>query len=154
MRGLRSIRSFLREDKAAVTIEFVLMLPMFLIALAISFEFGQIFLAHQQTVDNVRQAARYLSHTDLSGSDIARALNIVRTGRVAGGAAPDFLSASHADVTITPNYKSFGPPDYSRSGNTSRIRVRVSYPLTIFTFIDNRASIPFVVVEDLRYVGV
>jgi hypothetical protein len=36
-----------------------------------------------------------------------------------------------------------------------RIAVRVEYPLTIFSFAgDGRATIPFAVVEDLRFVGV
>ena len=89
--------------------------------------------------------------------DIDRAVNIVKTGRPDGGTAPDFLAGvcSPAADCIDSNYSTFGPPDFSRSGRTIRIRVRVDFPLTMFGFIGgDRASIPFVVVEDLRYVGV
>src|SRR6185312_16209912 len=63
---LPSLRRFTKTDSGTATIEFVVAIPMFLAALAFAFEFGQIFLAHQGTVDNVRAAARYLSRVDLT----------------------------------------------------------------------------------------
>lgn len=149
-------REFLKDTRAAVTIEFVVTLPMFLAALAFAFEFGQVFLAHQSTVNNVRAAARYLSRSDLSSTDLTRAVNIVRTGMPVGGTAPDYLNTTNATVNINTAYKTFGPPDFTRSGTTARIRTEVSYPLSIFGFIDGGTlvSIPFVIVEDLRFVGV
>ena len=151
----RLLKKFIAARDGSATIEFVVTLPLFLAALAFAFEFGQIFLAHQSTVDNARMAARYLSRSDLSATDITRATNMVRTGRVTGGTAPDYLTAANATVTITPSYSTFSTPTFSRSGQTTRVKVLVNFPLTIFGFIgDTRATIPFVVVEDLRYVGV
>lgn len=147
---------FLKDTKAAVTVEFVVTLPMFLAALAFAFEFGQIFLAHQSTANNVRAATRYLSRSDLSSTDLTRAENIVRTGIPVGGTAPDYLNTANATVNINPSYRTFGPPEFSRSGQTVRIRTEVTFPLSIFGLVDGGASlsIPFVIVEDIRFVGI
>ncbi|HEX5008587.1 MAG TPA: TadE/TadG family type IV pilus assembly protein [Hyphomonadaceae bacterium] len=145
-------RKFLRNERGAATIEFVCTLPLFLAALAFAFEFGQIFLAHQSTVNNVRAASRYLSRSDLSQSDIDKAKNMVLTGRLVGGTSPDYLDLNDVDVQQT--YTTFSTPTFSRSGSTARIYVQVAFPLTIFGFLGgNQPTIPFVVVEDFRFVG-
>ena len=150
----RAPASFANDKNGTATIEFVVTVPLFLTALAFAFEFGQIFLAHQSTVNNVRSAARYLSRSDLSANDISRATNLVRTGQLVGGTAPEYLTAANATVTITPSYTTFAPPTFSRAGQTSRIVAKVNFPLTIFGFIGgNRTTIPFAVVEDLRFIG-
>lgn len=156
MTRLKRPADFIKDTQAAVTIEFVVTLPMFLAALAFAFEFGQIFLAHQSTVNNVRSAARYLARSDQSATDLTRVENIVRTGLPVGGTAPDYLNASNATVNIDTAYSTFGPPTFTRSGSTTRIRTAVSYPLSIFGFTGGGSlvSIPFVVVEDFRFVGV
>jgi Flp pilus assembly protein TadG len=147
---------FAKDREASATIEFVVTLPMFLAALAFAFEFGQIFLAHQSTVNNVRSAARYLSRSSMGAEDISIAENIVRTGRASGGTQASYLTTANATVAIDDNYATFGPPEFSRNGQTIRIVVQVNYPLSIFGFIEggNRPSLPFAVVEDLRLIGV
>jgi Flp pilus assembly protein TadG len=151
---LKLPKAFARREDGTSTIEFVVTVPLFLAALAFAFEFGQIFLAHQSTVNNVRSAGRYLSRSDLSANDIDLATNLIRTGQLVGGVSPEYLTALNATVTITPSYTTFAPPTFSRNGQTSRIVTRVDFPLTIFGFIGgNRTTIPFVVVEDFRFVG-
>ena len=147
---------FIKDRTGSSTIEFVVTMPLFLAALAFSFEFGQIFLAHQSTVNNVRAAARYLSRSDLSAADMAAAENIVRTGRFAGGTPAEYLTTANATVSIDDEYTTFSDDDFSRNGKTLRIVTRVDFPLTIFGFIGGAgpASIPFVVVEDMRFVGI
>lgn len=149
---MRKRRHFARDERGSITIEFVVMLPLFLAALAFTFEFGRVFVAHQGTVNNVRSAMRYLSRSDLSGNDVTAATNIVRTGVPAGGAAPDYLAS--ATVDINTNYKS-EPTAFSRPVQTIRIFTKVEIPLLIFGFVDSDgpAKIPFVVVEDMRHVG-
>jgi Flp pilus assembly protein TadG len=151
-----ALRKFAKDKDASATIEFVVTMPLFLAALAFSFEFGQLFLAHQATVNNVRSAVRYLSRSDLSTADIAVAENIVRTGQLAGGTQAEYLTTANATVSIDDAYTTFSTPTFSRSGKTFRIVTRVDFPLTIFGFIDGggTASIPFVVVEDMRFVGI
>ena len=52
-------RAFRHED-GSITVEFVVTFPLILAALAFSFEFGRLFIAHHTAVNNVRAAVRYL----------------------------------------------------------------------------------------------
>jgi hypothetical protein len=143
----KSLKSFLNCRQAAVTIEFVVTIPLFLAALAFSFEFGQIFLAHQSTVNNVRSAARYLARTDLTTGDYRRANNIIRTGQVDGGVTPEYMAGECEQP-----FACATPPD----NGEIRVSVRVDYRLTLFSFFvdgDGPGTIPFVVREDVRWVG-
>jgi Flp pilus assembly protein TadG len=143
-------------ERGAVTIEFIVTLPLFVAALAFVFEFGRIFTAHQGTVNNVRSALRYLSRSDMSAADITRATNIVRTGQISGGVTPDYLSPANATITFTDPYETFSNADFRVDGRTIRVVTRVEFPLTLFGIVNNDgfATIPFVVVEDERYQGV
>jgi Flp pilus assembly protein TadG len=150
MRNL--FKTFRKAQGGSVTIEFVVTFPLLLAALGMSFEFGQLFLAHHDTVNNVREAARYLSRGDLSAAQLAVADEIVRTGAPAGGTAPDWLAA--AQVTITPSYTTFTNTNFRVSGQVVRVRVDVDFPMTIFDFaVDGHTSIPFVVIDDIRHFG-
>lgn len=155
---LPSLRRFTKTDNGTATIEFVVAIPMFLAALAFAFEFGQIFLAHQGTVDNVRAAARYLSRVDLTNDAKLCAETLVRTGKLniddgvcdlpGPGDYPSYLSPANANIDINLNY---GLPGQKRV----RIKANVDVPLTIFGFVGSDiAKIPFVVVEDLPAPGI
>jgi Flp pilus assembly protein TadG len=143
---------FRRAEKGAVTIEFVVTFPLLLVVLALSFEFGRLFLAHHATVNNVREAVRYLSRSDLSAVQLAIADEIVRTGAAAGGAAPDWLA--DADIAITPSFSSFGSTNFRVSGQVVRVRATVDFPMLIMDFAaDGVTTIPFIVVDDIPHFG-
>jgi hypothetical protein len=121
---------------------------LFLAALAFVFEFGRYFVAYQQTANNVRSAARYMSQVDLTIENENKAEKIIRTGRPDGNNndAPAYLrDLCFPDADI--------PADCIIRDNGSvpiRIEVRVHFPLTLFKFIDpdgNTVSLPFRIVE-------
>jgi hypothetical protein len=153
MKQTRIAAKFARGDSGAVIIEFVATLPIFLAALAMSFEFGRVLIAHHGVVNNARSAARYLARTDGGVAAQANAKNIVRTGKLSGGAAPDWLPASA--VVVKTDYAPFSSADFRESGNVARVYVRANFPLSIFGFLSEGAgpTLPFVVVEDARLVG-
>jgi len=143
---------FTRSKAGSVTVEFVVTFPLLLVALALSFEFGRLFLAHHDTVNNVREAARYLSRGELSATQLAVADEIVRTGASAGGTAPDWLAS--AQVTITPSYTTFVNTDFRVSGQVVRVRADVDFPMAVFNLaVAGQTSIPFVVIDDIRHFG-
>ena len=144
-----SAAEFARAERGTVTIEFVVTLPLFLVALAFAFEFGQFFLAHQSTVNNVRAASRYLSRTDATRADRTRAESIVRTGQIAGGTAPGYLADATVDVS---SQNLIDPDDQDRPLiRIWRISARVGYQPSLFGFFGgDNAKIPFVVREDIR----
>jgi hypothetical protein len=145
----RSANSFTGTENGAVTIEFVCTLPLFLAALAFAFEFGQFFLAHQSTVNNVRAATRYLSRTDASNQDRIVARRIVRTGQISGGTSPDYLTNADVDFDLE-DVVNNGDPDRPSISIWS-ITTRVNYRPMLFGFVGGEnVTIPFVVREDFR----
>jgi hypothetical protein len=146
----RSANSCAGAEKGAVTIEFVCTLPLFLAALAFAFEFGQFFLAHQSTVNNVRAATRYLSRTDANVQDRVVARRIVRTGQISGGTSPDYLTVADVDFELEDVIN----PDPDRpSISIWRLTTRVDYRPMLFGFVGGEnVTIPFVVREDFRVV--
>jgi Flp pilus assembly protein TadG len=155
----RRAAEFATDRRGAGTLEFVLTLPLYLLALGFAFEFGRFLLAHQSVVNNVRSAARYLARSDMSGTSQSNAERIVRTGRIATpGVTPDYLDPSNAVVTVTPTYSTFSAPTFREAGRTMRIRVDVTYRLSSLGLLSfgqgaGLLNIPFTVVEDLRYTG-
>lgn len=149
MKRLRTL-SFRRSDDGAVTIEFVCSLPLFLVALAFAFEFGQFFLAHQSTANNVRAATRYLSRTDASIQSQIIARRIVRTGELSGGTAPGYLRFADVDFDLE---DVINPGPDRPSISIWKLTTRVSYQPTLFGFLGGQnLTIPFVVREDFRVV--
>ena len=122
----RSSASFARDRDGAVTIEFVVTLPLFLVALAFAFEFGQIFLAHQSTVNNVRAASRYLSRTAVTPANLACAQDIVRTGRMVLSAGACAAPAARGELPATPHFRQ---PELLRTDRPGSLRHRrVEFP--------------------------
>lgn len=150
--GIGKSNRFLRAADGAITIEFVVMFPLIIAALAFAFELGRVIIAHHTVVNNVRSAVRYLSRSDLSDARIEQARQIVRTGKPSGGAEPAWMSG--ATVTVTPAQSTFSDADFRVSGQVSRIQASVPVPLLIFSFLGNdSASIPITIVEDMRHIG-
>jgi hypothetical protein len=142
---------FVRDEHGAVTIEFVVMMPIFLAALAFAYEFGQIFLAQQSTINNVRAAGRYLARVALIDSNRDKAEGIVRLGK---------LPSADPDDDDPPDYLEdacglAGPHCITIDDDKIDIVVRVNYRLSIFGFIDSDApaTLPFTVHEHYRWVG-
>jgi len=137
---------FFRSQRGTGTIEFVVSLPLFLVALAFAYEFGQFLLTHQNVVNNVHVAARYLSRTACLDVHQERATNLIKTGQL--------------DESDSPLPMSIGPVggfcQFDGAGVPVRVRidVLVNFPLSIFGLTgDARPSIPFRVMEDLPVAG-
>jgi hypothetical protein len=150
---LARARRFHREERGTSTIEFVVLMPLFLVALAFVFEFGRFFIAYQVTANNVRSAARYIAQVDLSEDNEIKAENIIRTGRVNGKSsdAPNYLAN-----LCNPNTSIEDGDCIIRADRPIRIEVRVDFPLTIFRFMNTggkEATLPFRVVEYVHPVG-
>ncbi|GJL94635.1 MAG: hypothetical protein DHS20C05_10400 [Hyphococcus sp.] len=130
----------------------MVLFPVILAALAFSFEFGRLFIAHHTTVNNVRAAVRYLSRSDLTAAQQDTARAIVRTGQPSGATAPDWMTG--ANITITPSQSTFSDTDFRTGGQVIRIQAEVNFPLSLFGFInDGRTGVPITIVEDIRHIG-
>ena len=147
---------FLGSRKGSLTVELVVTFPVLIAALAFAYEFGRFFMAHHDTVNNVREASRFISrHPDPSSADAANIVtNIIKTGRPSGGYEPDWMT--NADISIQPTYSTFSASDFRTGGDVIRIRVIVDFPVQLLGFIgtgSDRASISYAVVDQVRYFG-
>lgn len=143
-------------EEGSTTLEFVLSLPLFVGLLAFVFEFGQIFLAYHDTVNNVRAASRYLSRTlDPTGPQaVANADDLVRAG-VIGGTGPEWRESAVVQINGDARLIAAGST-FERERMSARIVVTVDYPVfllglvNIFTPGGNPGTITFAIAEDIR----
>lgn len=56
-----AVQRFDREDDGAILLEFALVLPIFLLFIGFSAEFGRVLWSYQSTIAGIRDASRYLA---------------------------------------------------------------------------------------------
>lgn len=145
-----------QSEEGGVTLEFVITLPLFIGVLAFIFEFGQVFLAYHDTVNNVRAASRYLSRTLNPGGalEMQNAEDIVRAGRI-GGTGPDWREAATVQIDgAARTVAAGGAFDDPRS--SARITVEAQFPVFLLGLVNifqpgnRRGTITFAIAEDVR----
>jgi Flp pilus assembly protein TadG len=77
----------MKNQRGVALVEFALILPMLVMLLFLTTEFGRAYYQYDTITKSVRQAARYLS-VRAQGRDIANAKNIIVYGNPAGTGAP------------------------------------------------------------------
>lgn len=145
----RPLGRLLASRRGSLTVEYVVIMPIFLVALAFAFEFGQVFIAHQSVENNVRSAVRYLSRSSLSASDRQVAVNIIRNGDPGNsGAGPDYLECDPSADCIRITNEAWG--------RRITVRARINYQPRLFQFFgpDGVDFIRMAVTEDARHAGV
>src|SRR5436305_7452424 len=88
----KALRQFAGTSNGSVTVEFIATLPLLLVTLAFSFEFGYALWAYDVASRDVQAAARYLARAcsagvtpcTLSATDTTKALNVAMTGSPTG----------------------------------------------------------------------
>jgi len=145
-------KQFGRNEDGAITIEFVVTFPLILCALAFSFEFGRMFIAHHTLVNNVRSAERYLARTDLTSDRIDKAKQIVLTGVPSGGTQPPWIASNTIDIDTSA--ATFSSDDFREGGQVIQIDATINFQFLIANFFGNdSATIPISIVEDIVYTG-
>src|SRR5437773_4927785 len=89
----KALRQLARTSNGSATVEFVATLPLLLVTLVFSFEFGYALWAYDVAARDVRVAARYLARAcssggypcTLSSADTTSAQNVAMTGSPLGG---------------------------------------------------------------------
>ena len=146
-------RKFLRADDGSITVETVVMFPLILAALAFSFEFGRMFIAHHTLVNNVRAVERYIARCDDPQNDpCATAVeNIIQTGVPSGGSLPAW--ATSIDI-VGPTFTTISGTNFRVDDDVIRIGATGNFQFLIASFFGgNNGTIPISVVEDIRHSG-
>lgn len=133
-------------------IEFLCILPIFLGALAISFEFGHGLWAHQIVTKGVHSAARFLARVPLTSANLTYAQNLARTGSVTGTAVY-FPWSAGATVTINQHALDYSNSNFRTSGSVIEIEAKVPVTLTMLSFFGMDTAITLDVKDQSRWVG-
>ncbi len=106
---IMNIRNQLKNQRGLAVIEFALVLPILMVLMLATAEFGRAFYQYNTLTKSIRDGARYLSDNSLNGAGVIElggststaVKNLVVFGNSAGSgdALLDGLSAS--DITIT-----------------------------------------------------
>jgi Flp pilus assembly protein TadG len=152
------------NSQGSVTAEFVISLPLILLALVFVFEFGSLFWAHHVAVNNVRDAIRFLSRAPLTSVFLTQATNIARTGNSATSIGIyDWMKKTCADggicININQSAATFSATDFRSAGQVIRIEADVPFPMPLFGLVNafSNGTIPQIltlhIVEETRYFG-
>lgn len=119
MRSYRTVLSgLIRSRDGVASVEFVIILPLLLLFLAVAIDFGRLFMDYHAISKSIRDATRYLtrvdggpsglnincpsSDVDNSSDEVENAMRLAMTGRIAGNPATEPLIASWTASTLTP----------------------------------------------------
>ncbi len=127
-----SAKSVLSRSKGVAIIEFMIVLPICLILIMATAEFGRAFLQYNTLTKSVRDGVRYVASNALVGSTgvvsingtvVAQAQNLVVYGNTAGTGSAILPGLTTGAVTVA-------------SPGASNVSVSVAYPYgAIFAFV-------------------
>jgi hypothetical protein len=125
-----ALRQFARTSNGSVTVEFIATLPLLLMTLAFSFEFGYALWAYDVASRDVSAAVRYYARTNPLDSNAAR--NVAMTGSPTGTPPKHFpwnLTSTPTITFTTPvaNFNAGGL--YRQSGEV--VQAQGSVPLSL-----------------------
>jgi hypothetical protein len=120
----------MKRERGVAVVEFALMLPLMLILVFVTTEFGRAYYTYNTLAKSVREAARYLS-VRAQGVDVGKAKNIVVYGNPAGTGSPVVSGLSVSNVP---------DPTYGLTGSFPVITT-VTVTVTGFTFTPMVSSV-------------
>lgn len=161
----RRIRSFLCDAAGSITVEFVVMVPVLLVALVFSFEFGRALWAYDVMTRDVRAATRFLSRDRGAAPPDAqaaflRAQNVAETGSPSGSQKHFPWSIASAAFNITTPAKTGALTEYNSAVTVYRMSASLPLTLSFLEAIDNflnsdvvTNNYTLVVTDEVRWVG-
>lgn len=154
----RRIRSFLCDAAGSITVEFVVMVPVLLVALVFSFEFGRALWAYDVMTRDVRAATRFLSRD--RDADFLRAQNVAETGSPSGSQKHFPWSTASATFNITTPAKTGALTEYNSAVTVYRMSASLPLTLSFLEAINNflnsdviTNNYTLVVTDEVRWVG-
>ncbi len=170
------LQNFRGAEKGSVTIEFVIGLPLLLLALVFIFEFSSMFWTYHIATNNVRDATRYLSRAPLTATFLSNATNIALTGdptntvgtyvwnskactAASATGCKDVPSTSGPCVIINQDVRDFTTTNFNAAGKVISVEACIPYPTPLFGLVNalSGGSIPSTltlgIFEETRWFG-
>jgi Flp pilus assembly protein TadG len=118
----RLIRRFARSERGTQLVELAIVLPILLVLLAASAEFGRFFYTYQTLSKATRTGARYLTIESAAGTADAKARNLVVYGNESGTGSPVISGLTGSNVRVV------------RTGGSSAFPERVTVRIEGYTY--------------------
>lgn len=150
-----------------MTAEFVVVMPVLLVALVFAFEFGRALFAYEALTSDVETAVRYISHVpssqcvNLSGNDIVNAQNLAQCGQLpSSGTTPaactskvfPWNSSSSGSLTVS-TAQSFSTPTFDTSGSIVQVKAELPLTLSMLGYLGIDTAYTLVVSDQARCMG-
>ena len=103
LRRLNAIRSLLRNDRGIQLAELAIVVPILVILLGATAEFGRYFYEYTTLAKAARIGTRYLVTAKVNCAEATNAKNLVVFGNTAGTGSPIIDGLTTANVSVTPN---------------------------------------------------
>jgi hypothetical protein len=132
-------RDFLKNHSGSMTVEFVVLVPLLLAALAFSFEFGKALWAYDVATRDVRAAVRYLSRAPAGFTNQAKCLAM--TGLPVGTPPTCSNNPKHFPWTGAASFPAIAPTNFSagnfnQDGFVIAIEADVTVPVSFMSFLN------------------
>ncbi|MBV8859951.1 MAG: pilus assembly protein [Acidobacteria bacterium] len=118
----RRARRFARSERGTQLVELAIVLPVVLMLLGASAEFGRFFYTYQTLAKATRTGARYLMTESAAGTSDAQAKSLVVYGNASGTGTPVVSGLTDANVQVV------------RTGGSNAFPERVTVRIEGFTY--------------------
>lgn len=118
----RLVGRFARSERGTQLVELAIVLPILLMLLAASAEFGRFFYTYQTLAKATRTGARYLMTETAAGTMDAKAKNLVVYGNQSGTGTPVISGLSSGNIRVT------------RTGGSNAFPERVTVRIENYTY--------------------
>lgn len=135
-----------RDERGAVLVEFVVLLPFLLALLLGVVETGRGLFYHHHITNGVRDGLRYLARTTLSEEEIDRAREIALMG------LPEEY-ASAATVEVPDPWTPPNAGDFRTPPQIIWMRAEVPIPFPLLRFFGLDPELTFTVIDRARHIG-
>ena len=154
------VTEFLKKTSGSMTVEFIVLVPMLLVALGFAYEFGRAMWAYDVMTRDVRAAVRYLSRTyPYDATSKGYAINVARTGIPVGGTThfPWGAPWSSCSPCVTVGSETnFSIGNYNENGFVFSVTGAVPLTLYFLGFLEGfgfNTSYTLTVTDRARYIG-
>lgn len=130
----------MKKQEGTALIEFALILPLLIILVFLTTEFGRAYYQYNTIAKSVRQAARYLSMRS-PNVDVDKARNIVVYGNTAGTGTPLVPGLSLSNVPT---------PTWSTTGSYPTLNT-VTVTVTGYTFVPIVKGVSWIAFDDIAF---
>jgi len=147
---LRAFRRFLRNQVGTGSVEFVIGLPLILVAQAIAFDFGRVLMEQHVLESGVRDATRYLARSNITGCPTSGDFQYGIYNRLVIAGIQSPITASDISCSFSTSYNGSGST-FNRDFTIVEVNAEVSVDTPLLSSFFG--SITVAALDRARFIG-